>query len=323
MNENLNQQNEKAESNILQNIPKHRSIVAILSGLPLMVPGIFFAIFAISGLFLFVIYQSFDYFMGLVVLIVLTFLSGWLLVNQYCALFCCKPIFARAYHEIYFLLAFLGIFASIVNGLEYIFKNEKSDTNLLIFLACLFFVGIICLCVGFINYKITSYRHKIFLFHGINKNEFETKPFGVREYRIRTVLGFIVMFIVIVTFATALVCYELRYYPKTGEHLSYEQLPSSYFKDFPPNGKDYSFYRGCHNAMYCEFTINEEEFRCWIASDERWEFCRPIEKYDQFRPLKNSTYIDFKPPTNGLYAKQNNQYAIFDSSANRVYYWTF
>ncbi|MDR2754353.1 MAG: hypothetical protein LBC20_01480 [Planctomycetaceae bacterium] len=322
MNKNLHQQNEKAESDILQDISQHRSIVAILSGLPLMVPGIFVAVFMIGGLFFFMVYPSFEFLLLLSVCIGAMIPSGWLLVYQYCALFCCKPIFVRAYHEVYLFLAFFCLLGAIVNFLEYVFKNEKSDPNLLIFLGCLFLVGIICLCVGIVNYKMTSYRHKIFISHGINKNEFETKPFSVHEYKMRTILGLVVMFIIIVIAAAILSCYDLRYHPPIGKHLSYEQLPRSYFKDFPPTGRDYSFHRKFHNAMYCEFTISEEEFRRWIASDERWR-CRSIEQQYQFRPLKNSISIDFKPPTNGLYAEQNNQHAVFDSSTNRVYYWAF
>jgi hypothetical protein len=202
MNENLNQ----AESEPLQDIPNRRSIIAILSGLPLMTPGILFAANMINSIFTWIIDQSVSSTVTLLGSIAMAIPVCYLTTYQYCALFCCKPIFARAYHEVYFFISVFCLLGSFFYFLDY--PSQKSDTNLLIFNVCLCFVGIICLCVGILNCEITSHRRTIFKFCGIHKNEFETKPFSIREYKIRTILGFAVMLIIIVALAVMMICYD-------------------------------------------------------------------------------------------------------------------
>ena len=123
--------------------------------------------------------------------------------------------------------------------------------------------------------------------------------------------------------------------PVFEDNLSYEQMPGKSL--FPSDGKKFSYSRGGRGDLFCDFYIDEQGFRDWIASKSHWEweYCRPLQEDDWvyirprhiFDPNVAEGEWDEPPrPTDGLYAgwgESKGARAVFDRSTNHVYYWTF
>ncbi len=249
---------------------QRRPIFVIASGVVLICPGLLLTAVAIAGLFM----QVDSPFFALFFIAPFACLHDWLSLKQYCSLFCCPPIAARAYHEIYFIFGGLGLFAAVANYCEYLSERQRTDNGVLYFLAGIAIFGLLCIVLGMINYSVTRSRRKFALTHGLmQKSDFSAKIFANPEYKKRTLLGIFIMSGITALIAGVFIWDEHRF-PSTGSHLSYEQFP---YKNFPTEGTDFSYRRGYRGAITCEFTISEQGFRNWIASDNRWEYCKPIE----------------------------------------------
>ncbi|MGL4942277.1 MAG: hypothetical protein ACRC46_03695 [Thermoguttaceae bacterium] len=306
---------------------QRRSVLAVVSGLALMGVCLCFTAATVAGLF--------DPVEGVIFAILLTPIAlplAWMAFKQYLALFCCPPAVARAYYEAYFALGGLLTFGAVAG----LFEDRRilKDKDALMFLGGMLAVGLALLAIAQLNRLSTLKRRRIALeSKEIDESDLILKPVFKTEYRLRALVG-ILSILVVVACMSVLFVYDVKQHPAFGEHLTYEQFP--YNNRFPASGSDFSFWRGYRGTMVCEFTISEEGFRDWIASQSRWEYCRPIEDNDQFSisipkyGTYNGDFADGKEPrpipSEGLYAGYGTGKggrAVFDRKTNRAYYWTY
>lgn len=248
----------------------------------------------------------------------------WLSLKQYSSLFCCKPAIARVFYESYvvlggFALLIMAIHVNLLTSLmseRDLPKNEWLDLFGTIAFFAIF--GLIFIALGIINYLITRSRRELARTCGLVKwSDFSVKLFGMPGYQSRTIFGIALMSGIIALMAGYFVWAAP---PQSGEHLSYEQFP--FRSSFPADGEDFSYSQGYRGTIYCEFTITEQGFRSWIASQSRWERCNPI-------TAENTERIWYREEivvTDGICAAWGNGTggrAIFDRSTNRAYYWTY
>ncbi|MCL2348334.1 MAG: hypothetical protein FWC50_08745 [Planctomycetaceae bacterium] len=294
--------------------PKHRSIFAILAGL---------FVIGFCLLYIAVIVASFlcplTLSLGSLAGAPFTFLFAWLAYKQYSTLFCREPVVARAYHEVWFVIGVFMVVAAVLNALEDITRIPR-DTDTLMFLGGMLVYGLLFLVIGWLLRRQTIRRQKLFV---TTEQKFLTNQSG-NKYWIRKIVGILLMSGCVCLLALYLVYSECQY-PEIGEHVSYEQLPRK--GGFPPEGSDFSWCRGFRGTSYYEFTVSEEAFRHWIASETRWEYCEPIsESYTIPYSIHRHKDAEERTVTDGLYAGWGDGTggrAVFDRSTNRAYYWTY
>jgi len=297
-------------------VPQHRSMLAILSGVMLI--GFCLLTIAINIASFFDPLGSFAIF-----LTPFSWLFAWLAYKQYCALFCCKPVMARAYHEAYFIIGGFFVFGIIVNLLEAFSEDFdlllRNKIGLMVMSGILFF-GLFMIIIGGLNRGQTIQRRQLLL-SATRQRFLEEESIG--NYRLRKLQGVIIMLACTFLLSVFLVYEENRHL--YGEHLSYQEFP--YKSSFPKDASDFSYRRLPRGRMCCEFTVSEESFRNWIASDSDWEYCELIDGGVRILcPVHSRKYDeeDFLV-TDGLYAGDGNDSgtrAVFDRTTNRAYYWT-
>ena len=300
-------------------LPKHRSIFAILAGLIIIGFCLLFVVAIISSFF-----SPHLVSLGSLIGVPLILPLAWLAYKQYCALFCCEPVVARAYHEAWFVVGVFMVVGAVLNALEDVARILR-DTDGLKFLSGMFVRGLVFIFIGWLLRRQTIRRQKPFVPLG---QKFLADQSG-DKFRLRKKMG-IVFTLGCIILLSAYAIRDARQLPTVEEHLLYEQLP---FKGrFPKEGSDFSYRRGFRGTIYCEFTVTEEAFRQWIASETRWEYCRPLQEddwvyRDVFDPNVTSDDGNEPPrPIDGLYAGWGNGTggrAFFDRSTNRAYYWTY
>jgi hypothetical protein len=292
------------------------TIFYILSGCGIIFVGLFFVAVAIAlpfarpgGAIETILFSPFACFFA------------WLSLKQYSSLFCCKPAVARVFYEAYFSFGILALFFTAIH-VNFMFELQPTKDewhDLFVTLACMIIFGLICITLGVINYLMTRSRRKVALTCGLIKaDDLSVKLFGMPGYRTRTILGIVLMSGIVALLAGNMVWSAP---PWSGEHLSYEQFP--FRGGFPADGEDYSYRQGYRNTIFCEFTITEQGFSNWIASQSRWERCVPI---TQEKPEDVSCISPRTTVTDGIHAAYGNGKggrAIFDRSTNRAYYWTY
>ena len=299
-------------------VPQRRSVLAILSGLMIIGFCLLTIAFDIAGFF-----GPFDEPIYSIVLVPFALLFTWLAYKQYCALFCCKPIMARAYHEAFFIIGGFFVFGIIVNLPEVSFKGFDSllrDKTGLMVVSGILFLGLFMIFIGGLN-RAQTIRRRQLLLSATRQRFLEEESVG--NYRQRKLQGVIIM-LVCTFILTAFFVYEENRYPASGEHLSYQDFP--YKSGFPKDASDFSYRRLHRGSMCCEFTVSEESFRNWIASDGDWKYCEPIDGYARILyPVHPRKYDeeDFLV-TDGLYSghgEDKRSCAVFDRATNRAYYW--
>jgi hypothetical protein len=210
--------------------PQRRSVFAILAGL--MVIGFFLLCvgFGMSGFFC---HDSMLFVFSLVFL-PFTLLFVWLAYKQYCALFCCEPIAARAWHETWLGLGFFLLFGSVANILDdfpAILKDDEIFSKNVIgwtIVFVMFVCGLLFPVIGWLLRQQTIRRQKPFLPAGQKFLKIQSGS----EYRFQKVIGVILMSVCVILFVAYIVSED---YPEIGEHYSYEQSFRIHFRgDFHP-----------------------------------------------------------------------------------------
>ena len=288
-------------SEAISPIPEKRSWLAILSGLFLIAICVFlFSTFVAS-------YFEPPSFALLISPVSLFFL--WIAHKQYRSLFCCQPFKTRALSGCFSVLGFFGIFATITSVFEWA-NAPKPDWDFLPLLLGLFLGSVFFALLGFVNAKDFQNRRK-------NATENPVRyPFHWK----RELLGLLLIFLSIAATSYWMV---QSLPPIEGRNLSYQEFP---YKSFPSEGTDYSYVRRARGTLYCEFTIDEKGFRDWIASEKRWEYCKPIDdsvSVPKFMREKNDPDITVTEGFIARYGKHHGGEVVYDSQTNRAYYWTY
>ncbi|MDR0522366.1 MAG: hypothetical protein LBH00_11015 [Planctomycetaceae bacterium] len=297
---------------------KRFSVVHVLSGLLI----IWFCLWFLSGM----IGSFFDpHSQGLGILLypLLFPLCLWGACKQYTVLFC-RPVYrSRASHEVFFIIGGILIFEAVANVTE--IKNWTGDA--FCFLAGSFFAGFLLLVAGEVNRRIFRSRlaaaaacQRILENHDSTGMMRKWKYF-LRQYKYRFFIGLFCMSAFVIGNTVWMVSAIV---PVSGEHLSYEEFP---YKHFPSAGTDFSYKRGDRGTIKAEFTISEQGFRDWIASETRWEYCRSLKDRNLDSRLRLPVTAEENCLDNdGLYAGWGNGKggrAVFYRQTNRAYYWTY
>ena len=282
-------------------IPEKRSWLAIISGLFLIAICVFlFSTFVAS------------YFEPLSFALLISpgsLFFLWIAHQQYRSLFCCQPFKTRTLSGCFFVLGFFGLLGVMSIVPEYVSTSEF-DWDFLPLLLALFFGGVFFALLGFVNARDFRNRRK-------NAKE---KPVRYPFHWKRELLG-LLLIILSVTMTSYWMVQSTP--PIEGRNLSYQEFP---FKSFPSEGTDYSYMRRMRGTLYCEFTIDEKEFRDWIDSEKRWEHCKLIDdsvSVPKFMREKNDPDIEVAEGFIAGYGKYHGGVAVYDSQANRAYYWTY
>ncbi len=312
----------RLENPALEFIPnqgKRRSILAILSGLAL----IGFCLLVIGG----TIAMFFDAPARPNVCVYgpVSLFLAYFAFQQYRLLFCLTPDKARAKIGCIFFLGGLMTFFGIAS-IGGILSDPKPPDNLTQWLfrfAGILFAGLFVTAVGYANYKMQKCSgQQSFSSRSIDDCE-KINWNNACKYGRKDGLAIVLMAIVVCIIAFVIVQIEI---PATGNHLTYEEFP---FKErFPASGSDFNFKRGYRGTLCCDFKIDEQGFRDWIASQSRWEYCRPLQNGDWIWTdwSENIPKIEDGGISEGLYAGYGNGKggrAVFDRKTNRVYYWTY
>ena len=297
---------------------KRRSFIAIAIGCLLI--GVCLYIFAA---FFAILWDPAEYFYG-----VLGFCPGvvllWFAFRQYRALFSCDSGQSHSFSGCFFVVAFFAflLVLAIVFGAP---RQSRIGDEVRVFAITL----IVTVVLGTVSAWNNRRR---------NVDIPDSLPFGkhppfLKRYWKRDVVGLFILGAVI----TGIVRYEISKIPPVcAENVPYEQMIRQPF--FPEEGRNFCYIRTGRGTICCEFTIDEQGFRDWIADKECWEYCRPIEQDDNIRILPRSAYKngdcrwneneESSPPvvSDGLYAgygEGKGGRAVFDRSTNRVYFWTY
>ena len=246
----------------------------------------------------------------------------WIAFRQYRALFSCEPWQMRSFSGCFItmaVLAFLPLLLTVAN----LFRDTGEELRWIF--GMMLIITIITMSLGIIS--VNNNRKRGLVGDSDLKLSF---PF-LDHYWKRDVIGLFVMGLIV----AGIMAYTISEIPpQYKKNVPYEQM---YLRSlFPENGRDFCYRRGGRSTLICEFTIDEQGFRDWIASDKKWEPCRPIQEDDWVDILPPSAYETGErewgegetPPkiSDGLYASRgshNGHRAAFDRATNRVYYWSF
>lgn len=295
-----------------------RSVLAVVSGLAL----IGFCLFVVGG----TIAMLFDpparpyvCFYGPVSLFL-----AYSAFQQYRLIFCTPSEIPRAKIGCFLalggLLTLFGV--ACIGGM---LSDPKPPENLLKWLFCfggILLCGLIVLAIGLANVmqqKRLLPEKNLFAIDECEKVSWN----NAKKYWKNDGFAVLLMSIIACIIAFAIVQFEI---PQNGSHMTYEEFP---FQElFPENGSDFCYIRGYRGTLCCDFSIDEQGFRDWIASQSRWEYCRPLESGDWIWITwsENKPKIEDGGISEGLYAGYGNGKggrAVFDRKRNRAYFWTY
>ena len=299
--------------------PQKRSAIAIVLGFLIIAFCLwFFAIFAA------VLWDPPDAPYGVIGILPGSWLL-WIAFRQYRSLFSCEPWEMNSLSGCFIAAAIPAILISII----FVATMFDPTDDWSIFAVSLS-IAVILTSLGPISISNNRKRGLI------NNNNFIPRPFGKhpplrKRFWKRDLLGLLVLGGI----TAGMMAYFISTIPpEHAENVSYEKM---YLKSlFPKDGRDFCYRRGMRGTLTCEFTIDERGFCDWIASNDKWEYYRPIEEGDWIYVLPRSAYETDKrtwdeneqPPgiTNGIsagYGDHRGARAVFDRATNRAYYWTF
>ena len=309
------------QQSIVSDTPKKRSVIAIAIGCLLIGACLYF-----FAAFLAFFWDSAEYFYGVAGIFPGTFLL-WYAFLQYRVLFSCDSGKSHSLSGCFIFVAIFAFLIVLVVGIGAF--NENQFRNVAQEFSNTLTVAVVLLLIGITSAWNNRRRGAV---------DPKPEPFGkhppfLKQYWKRDVVGLLVLSIV----TTGILCYEISKIPPVcAENIPYEQMVHQSL--FPKEGWDYCYIRTGRGTICCEFTIDEQGFRNWIASKDYWEYCRPREKNDDVRILPRSAYRkgnvigneNEEPPrpvvSDGLYAgygEYKGGRAVFDRATQRVYYWTF
>lgn len=307
---------EQEEQNDASRRPQRRSVVAIVLGCVL----IGFCLFFVAAIFTMFCdppnRMSACLFGGLPAVYI-----GWVAFRQYRALFSCEPWKQYTFSGCFLAFA-VFMFLPVISIVATFGVGTLRELGVMIAIA-----GISTI-LGILSVKNNRK-------HGFSGDSdlpiFGKHPPFVERYARRDLVGLLVLGLVTAGF-TAHGISTLP--PEYAANVSYEEM--YHRRLFPENGRDFCYLRGMRGTMICEFTIDEQGFREWIISDEKWEYCRPIEEKDWVVILPPSVYETGKHEwgeneqepviSDGLcagYGEGKGGRAVFDRATNRAYYWTY
>jgi len=303
------------------NMPKRRSIIAIAIGCLLIWTCLY-----IFAAFLAILWDEAEFFYG-----VLGFCPGvilfWFAFRQYRALFSCDSERSHSFSGCFFVVAFFAFLIALVMGFGASRENQFGNVSqdFVVFLT----VAVVLLLIGVASTWNNRRRGVVIP----NPEPFGTPPPFTKRYWKRDMIGLLILS----SITAGIVCYKISTIPPVyAENIPYEQMVHQSF--FPKEGQDYCYIRTGRGTISCEFTIDEQRFRDWIAAKDYWEYCRPIEANDDIWILPRSAYRKGDTRWNeneeqprpvvsdGLYAgygEHKGGRAVFDRVTQRVYYWTF
>jgi len=252
----------------------------------------------------------------------------WFAFRQYRALFSCDSDHSRSLSGCFYVMASIVFTVALAMGLE-VHSDQNRSNGLVRECIITLAITVVILLIG----VTSSWNNRRRAVVHPNPELLGKHPPFFKRYWKRDVAGLLILGII----TAGILYYDISGIPPGyAENVPYEQMV--YKSAFPKEGRDYSYIRFGRGAICCEFTIDEQSFRNWIASKETWEFCRPIEEDDHVTILPRSAYRkgDFSSQNNneesssrvfdGLYAGYGEHHgcrAVFDRTTQRVYYWTY
>lgn len=306
------------EQNLETEKPQRRSVVAIVLGCMLIAFCLWF--FSVNSAMLWdppsAPYGIVGIFPGSLLL--------WYAFRQYRLLFSCEPWEMHSLSGCFIVLAVLSALFAVVMGAVFFDGADNVWSDFVVLSA----FAIATMMLGIIS---ADNNRKRGLFGDSDSQPFGKHPPFLKRYWKRDAIGLIVMGLI----SAGIMAYEISGIPpEYAKNVPYEEM---YLRSyFPEDGRDFCYFRGMRSTMICEFTIDEQGFRDWIASDEKWASCRPINENDRVEILPPSAYETGKryweenanrpTVTDGLYAAYGDHRdgrAVFDRATNRAYYWTF